>query len=694
MTVKILYGSNNIDDAPADFSAKEKFKSIFYNTGNALFLRALKQHIPQAEAVYSWRDFLKGTDTIVLSMANFINPYTDVTLEARVLQQSNAERIVLVGCGAQANSYDEVFELRPDTRRFLSIVGERSRSIGVRGDYSAELLNRQGFKNVKVIGCPSFFLSGSEAPSTRLVSHPRRIVINATPSGDFRQEIRMLYDFAMHHGASYFLQGEHHLLGLFSETASKQEADDLDFFKNYYCPDGIDSQVFLQWLAQNSKLFFKTDEWIAALREFDLSIGTRIHGAVAAIMSGCPALTLVHDTRTQELCELFHLPFIDLRKFDPSINPERFAEMCSFQNFRATYPRRLASYVDFLKENGLNTPLAETSEQPCPLPHYAEPALDAYGIGEATQIRSVLRLMADVRSEPTFSRLDGALSMIRGNGRSCLRMVNESDREPSHIENRPTAPAPRDAEPADAELPQDQCDASNTRPEENPKMTDPTNADVLRETTIGKLREFQIALAEYIRETGNNPEFILGPATASVKLNPAKLIGAELLANRCAIIERLANEGEVCEVGTQTGGFAKFILTTCPNVKLHTIDIDYSLFDHDGMTPFKEAGRLHTIEGCSWEELAKFPEEHFSWIYIDASHYYDHVKRDLESAKTRVRVGGHIVCNDYTTWSPFEGSPYGVLQAVNEFIAEEDFAVTHFAFHPFGYHDIAMRRLS
>ena len=67
---------------------------------------------------------------------------------------------------------------------------------------------------------------------------------------------------------------------------------------------------------------------------------------------------------------------------------------------------------------------------------------------------------------------------------------------------------------------------------------------------------------------------------------------------------------------------------------------------------------------------------------------------DLELAKTRVRVGGTIICNDYTIWSPFEVEPYGVMQAVNEFLKDEDFVVTHFAFHPFGYHDIALKRCS
>ena len=240
--------------------------------------------------------------------------------------------------------------------------------------------------------------------------------------------------------------------------------------------------------------------------------------------------------------------------------------------------------------------------------------------------------------------------------------------------------------------------SQNVQPPESsarsPNIIDQTQSDALRLDALDKRRVLEEALADYTRAAGQNPQFIFGPHARPTSINPQKLVGAEVLSKRELIVERLSNEGNVAEVGTQTGQFAKFILSTHPNVKLHTIDIDYSYFDQDGVAPFVAAGRLDTIVGSSWEELARFPDDYSSWIYIDASQYYNHVKNDLESAKRRVRIGGHIVCNAYTNWSPFEGNPYGVAQAVNEFLAAEDFVVTHLALHPFGYNNIAMRRCS
>ncbi|HTI81419.1 MAG TPA: class I SAM-dependent methyltransferase [Acetobacteraceae bacterium] len=207
-----------------------------------------------------------------------------------------------------------------------------------------------------------------------------------------------------------------------------------------------------------------------------------------------------------------------------------------------------------------------------------------------------------------------------------------------------------------------------------------------------KLAELRAAVAAYTRETGHVPQFVLGPAMHQTSIPTIRLAHCRMLSNREELIDEMPDHGHVVEVGTQTGQFAHFILSRRPNVRLFTIDMDYSQFARESLQPFIQTARLTTIEGISWEELARFPEGFFSWIYVDASHALENVRRDLAVARTRVAVGGYVVCNDYTIWSPFEATPYGVMPAVNELVAQHDFDVTHFALHPFGYHDIALRR--
>ena len=40
--------------------------------------------------------------------------------------------------------------------------------------------------------------------------------------------------------------------------------------------------------------------WLEYLRDFDFATGTRLHGNVAALLAGVPAVLLAHDSRTLE----------------------------------------------------------------------------------------------------------------------------------------------------------------------------------------------------------------------------------------------------------------------------------------------------------------------------------------------------------------------------------------------------------
>lgn len=85
---------------------------------------------------------------------------------------SKIKKPILVA-GLGANSLEgfvpHFYKLLDDEQvRFWRLLGEKCNSIGVRGYFTAEVLNDLGIKNVRVIGCPSYFECGND----RIVTNP------------------------------------------------------------------------------------------------------------------------------------------------------------------------------------------------------------------------------------------------------------------------------------------------------------------------------------------------------------------------------------------------------------------------------------------------------------------------------------------------------------------------------------------
>lgn len=69
-------------------------------------------------------------------------------------------------------------------------------------------------------------------------------------------------------------------------------------------------------------------------------------------------------------------------------------------------------------------------------------------------------------------------------------------------------------------------------------------------------------------------------------------------------------------------------------------------------------------------DIVKFFEEPVDFIYIDADHSYESVKKDISNALLLIRYGGIIAGHDYinTDRNPFGG----VIKAVDEMLGKPD----------------------
>lgn len=70
--------------------------------------------------------------------------------------------------------------------------------------------------------------------------------------------------------------------------------------------------------------------------------------------------------------------------------------------------------------------------------------------------------------------------------------------------------------------------------------------------------------------------------------------------------------------------------------------------------------KINLIEGDSLDVVSNFDDEYFDIVYIDMSHDYESVKKDIQAWQPKVKKGGFLSGDDYhVTWP-------GVMKAVTE----------------------------
>jgi len=140
------------------------------------------------------------------------------------------------------------------------------------------------------------------------------------------------------------------------------------------------------------------------------------------------------------------------------------------------------------------------------------------------------------------------------------------------------------------------------------------------------------------------------------------------------------NEGIFVEIGVWKGLSIKYLAEKVKNKNISIVGIDTfegTKGEHDddidviNGTLFKRYLKnihpytIHTIVGRSDESYENFPNESINFLFIDADHHYEVVKRDIELWYPKIKKGGIISGHDYA-----EGGECGVIPAVNEFFGQ------------------------
>ena len=329
-------------------SLLDKLKLTVNNTGNYFFEYAVKKQLADYECVLRASDIPVGCECLILSMSNFLSPYTDLGRFTQTLEEKRVKKIVMIGAGAQANDYNESISLTDGTKRFLHFIAERSESIGVRGNYTKKIMEDYGVTNAEVIGCPSIFLHRNRDFSVKSLNLPEnpKVAFHYTPTGHYRDSLAYLNTMALEFGSAYIAQSELDLVKMYDD-------DEVQYMFSYYNDGKYSPDQLKSWFLLNTKWFFDMDTWMSFMSTLDFSVGSRFHGNMAAIQSGVPALNLVFDTRTRELCEYLNLPTMQLDEINSDTTLENLYERADYSLFNATYATKYNAYINFLNRNGV-----------------------------------------------------------------------------------------------------------------------------------------------------------------------------------------------------------------------------------------------------------------------------------------------------------------------------------------------------
>ncbi|MCH5316960.1 MAG: polysaccharide pyruvyl transferase family protein [Eubacterium sp.] len=401
------------------------YNKLWSNIGNLLFPFSLYRNILSEDVsidIYSKAppnpadaDFInENYDVLMIPLANaFRSTFAYQLQKWTELIKKVKIPCVVAGVGSQCDldfSPQSRFDFDDTVKEFCSAVASKSACIGVRGELTYAYLERLGFKSVtRIIGCPSMYLFGSELPTQRSKAYGTELKISInSKNGDTNEIKRFLFNDANDY---MYIPQENTDLALLYCGLPK------DTNENSVFPLNLNNKTFFN---DRSMFCINVPSWLKLLRSADLSIGTRIHGNIAAILAGTPAYIIATDSRVLELARYHNIPYITPKEFDFSKSISEIYEETDFTSIYKGHKERYENFVDFLYVNGIRT-----VEQPNAFFDSKINAIDHHG-----PVRNILKV-SDVEAA---KRLNGYYSHLQKKIDTQNKTISELKKEKQSLE--------------------------------------------------------------------------------------------------------------------------------------------------------------------------------------------------------------------------------------------------------------------
>jgi len=299
------------------------------NYGDMLVCSAIIRQIGKTDKnirVAFGNELTDDVDVAIIRGSTYLHHNFDFEAAIKTIDSINDTPLAIVGLGAQHPTKDVTFlDNQPKAIEFIKKISEKSKSISVRGEFTADILQRHGAKNLRITGCPSMFYS-LECPEvsvpTLLSSHQRRIGVSlhtgliqnifCRAPKEARELHGQVINFAIRNSSSTFLYEQG--VELEFNVADK----DLEYSERINSANEIIKRINAERFLYPEDLTARMvsvrsiEEWLAKARDQDCIIGFRFHGNMIALLQGIPCLYYTYDSRLEEFCEIYKLPCIDV----------------------------------------------------------------------------------------------------------------------------------------------------------------------------------------------------------------------------------------------------------------------------------------------------------------------------------------------------------------------------------------------
>jgi hypothetical protein len=284
-------------------------------------------------------------DAFVLPLANIFR----VPLSGEMVQLTRFIRklripVMMLSGGAQLpidGDPSSLDSIKTEVREFLGSILDKSPTIAVRGAISAEYLSSIGFGQVEVVGCPSMTLLEPGSYIVKKLSLPERanVAYNIHPPKNL--DATLVDEIESRHNATFFPQSRKVLeLMLFGNQQ--------DLSGDQRLPIALSHR---QYMDSKAEFYLDAFPWIERLKDFDFSVGPRIHGNIVALLAGTPAAVIAHDSRTKELADYHNIPIIKQGSGQSLLD---IYDSISFDSFNSEHKAKVGKICDFVSKQGFN----------------------------------------------------------------------------------------------------------------------------------------------------------------------------------------------------------------------------------------------------------------------------------------------------------------------------------------------------